>query len=91
MATIEKIDGSPDRMVLIGIITSDRIVSQLHPRWEKGFFTSAWSNLVAEAVFDYFKELFGKEKAVLILTLMTDNDVLSLARKNTFDIILNNA
>jgi len=34
----------------------------------------------------YLERLFGKEKAILILALMTDNDILSLARKNTFDI-----
>lgn len=39
-----------------------------------------------DKVMSYLEELFGKEKAILILALMTDNDVLSLVKKNTFDI-----
>lgn len=41
---------------------------------------------VLDKILSYLIKLFGKHKAVIFLTLMTDEDVLSLAKKNTFDI-----
>lgn len=49
-------DGSKGRQILTGMITSNRVLTRLAPRWNKeGLFASRWENQVGQWCVDYHK------------------------------------
>lgn len=52
---VEKIDGSPERRIAIGMIVSAAVLGRISGRWEsEGLFASRWANVVGKWCVDYY-------------------------------------
>lgn len=68
---VKKKKGSIEREVLIGMIVSREVLSQIAPRWtEKGLFGSVWSNIVAGWCVDYYNK-YDKAPKKIIKSIFT--------------------
>lgn len=58
--------GGIEREVLIGMITSREVLSQIAPRWtSKGLFGTVWSNIIGDWCIEYYNKYDKAPKAVI--------------------------
>ena len=63
--------GGAEREVVIGMITSREVLSQIAPKWtSKGMFSSAWSNIIGNWCVDYYNK-YNKAPKKLIKSIFT--------------------
>jgi hypothetical protein len=82
---VEKKDGSLERSVLIGMITSSTVLRSLSQHWPtkgEGLFSSSWSNLLAKWSVDYFNK-YGKAPNKRIETMFLKWQESNTADKDT--------
>lgn len=61
--------GGAEREVVIGMITSREVLSQIAPRWEaKGLFGSPWSNIIGNWCIEYYNK-YNKPPKKLIQSI----------------------
>lgn len=44
---VKRIDGSQERMVLLGMILDKTVISAVSAKWHRGMFSSRWGNIIA--------------------------------------------
>ena len=62
----ETYDGSAERDILIGMITSAEVLSRLSPRWEKEPLRSKWSNLIADWCVQHYRKHAAAPLAAIV-------------------------
>lgn len=53
---VKPFNGSPERSVLIGMITDETVLGRIASKWEDKMFSSRWANVVAEWCVAYYKK-----------------------------------
>lgn len=73
---VEKLDGSGERRILIGMIISKAVLSRIAPRWEKdGLFSSRWANIIGGWCVEYrrrYEKAPGKQIVGLFQSWASD-------------------
>lgn len=56
MATFKKYDGSDERTVLVGMVTSKVVLGAIAAKWERNSLSSRWANIVGDICVEYYNE-----------------------------------
>lgn len=63
---IQKRDGSKERKILTGLITSNVVLGRIAARWEPRMFASSWANLVASWCLEFYNKHQKCPKAAIV-------------------------
>lgn len=53
---VQRHDGSQERQVLIGMIVDNEVLATIAPHWDRGLFSSKWSNLIGKWCVEYYSK-----------------------------------